>query len=148
MDLQPGSFQTRIKEFRERIEGSVTFVGKYDHDELAHYISEVDWVVIPSIWWENSPLVIQEAFHFGRPVICSNIGGMAEKVADGVNGLHFRVNDASDLAAVMQKAVESPGLWERLREGIRPVHSMEDHARTLSSLYGELRAQKVSANGR
>ena len=46
--------------------------------------------VVPSLWWENSPLVIQEAFHFGRPVICSDIGGMAEKVTDGVNGLHFR----------------------------------------------------------
>ena len=43
-------------------------------------MSEIDWVVVPSRWWENSPLVIQEAFMHGRPVICSGIGGMAEKV--------------------------------------------------------------------
>ena len=41
----------------------------------------IDWVVMGSVWWENSPVVIQEAFKFGRPVICPDIGGMAEKVA-------------------------------------------------------------------
>jgi len=56
-------------------------------------MAAVDWVVVPSIWWENSPLVIQEAFAHGRPVICSDIGGMAEKVAHEKNGLHFRAND-------------------------------------------------------
>ena len=56
-------------------------------------MAEIDWVVVPSIWWENSPLVIQEAFLHGRPVICSDIGGMAEKVRHGVDGLHFRVGD-------------------------------------------------------
>ena len=34
----------------------------------------------------------------GRPVICSDIGGMAEKVTDGVDGLHFRGGDPEDLA--------------------------------------------------
>ncbi len=54
-------------------------------------MQSIDWMIMPSIWWENSPIVIQEAFFHGRPIICSNIGGMAEKIADGVNGLHFRV---------------------------------------------------------
>ena len=61
--------------------------------DLPRLMAEVDWVVVPSLWWENSPLVIQEAFLHGRPVICSDIGGMAEKVTDGVNGLHFRAGD-------------------------------------------------------
>ena len=60
-------------------------------------MAEIDWVVVPSIWWENSPLVIQEAFLHGRPVICSDIGGMAEKVEHEVNGLHFRVGDHAAL---------------------------------------------------
>ena len=47
-----------------------------------------NYVVVPSIWWENSPVVIQEAYAARRPVICSGIGGMAEKVIDGVTGLH------------------------------------------------------------
>ena len=43
-------------------------------------MADLHWVLVPSIWWENSPLVIQEAFFHGRPVICSDVGGMAEKV--------------------------------------------------------------------
>ena len=39
---------------------------------------QADWIVVPSIWWENAPLVILEARAAGRPVICSGIGGMAE----------------------------------------------------------------------
>ena len=56
-------------------------------------MSNVDWVVVPSRWWEGSPLVIQDAFLYGRPVICSDIGAMAEKVTHEVNGLHFTVAD-------------------------------------------------------
>ena len=94
----------------------MTFAGRYNYAELASLMSNVDWIVVPSIWWENSPLVIQEAFHFGRPVICSDIGGMAEKVDDGVNGLHFRAGDPTSLARTIKRAAEEPQLWERLRE--------------------------------
>ncbi len=83
-------------------------------------------MVVPSIWWETGPLVVWEAFQHGRPVICSDIGGMSEKVTDGVNGLHFRRGDADDLAETMLRAAETPGLWEQLHAGIpdagRPQH--------------------------
>jgi glycosyltransferase involved in cell wall biosynthesis len=145
LDLQPGSFQTQIKELLEQTQGSVKWIGKYAHDDLASYISQVDWVIVPSIWWENSPLVIQEAFHFNRPIICSDIGGMAEKVEDGVNGLHFRANDAASLAATIESAAGDPALWERLREGIKPVYRMETHARELLGLYRD-QAREVTAH--
>jgi glycosyltransferase involved in cell wall biosynthesis len=51
---------------------------------------------------------------FGRPVICSNVGGPAERVRDGVDGLHFAVGDARALAAAMHRAATEPGLWGRL----------------------------------
>ena len=99
-------------------------------------------MVVPSIWWENSPLVIQEAFHYGRPVICSDIGGMAEKVEHGVNGLHFRAGDAADLARTLEEAVATPGLWEQLRAGIRPVYGMDQHVAALEALYESLLSAK------
>jgi glycosyltransferase involved in cell wall biosynthesis len=146
LDLQPGRFQNRVKELLERAGERVTFIGAYDHEDLAAYMEKVDWVVIPSIWWENSPLVIQEAFHFGRPVIASDIGGMAEKVAHEVDGLHFRANDPTSLAATMRRAASEPGLWERLREGIRPVYRMEEHAQRLREIYAELLRDPVPAD--
>lgn len=80
--------------------------GKYAQSAVPRLMADVDYVLVPSVWWENSPIVIQEAFQYGKPVICANIGGMAEKVEDGVSGLHFEVNDALDMARVMAKAVE------------------------------------------
>jgi glycosyltransferase involved in cell wall biosynthesis len=145
LDLQPGEYQNKLRELFERTSESVTLVGRYDHAQLPRLMAEVDWVIVPSIWWENSPLVIQEAFNYGRPVICSDIGGMAEKVSDGVNGLHFKAGDAASLAAVIQTALETPGLLDRLRRGIEPVYSMSDHVAALGELYAELLDRKEMA---
>jgi glycosyltransferase involved in cell wall biosynthesis len=106
---------------------------------------DIDWVVLPSRWWENSPLVVQEAFMHDRPVICSGIGGLAEKVQDDVNGLHFLVGDAESLASVIERAVTEAGLWDRLRAGIPDVYSAEDHVASLAGMYGELLEQKTAA---
>jgi glycosyltransferase involved in cell wall biosynthesis len=117
---------------------NVTVAGSYGPANVPQLMSQIDWVVVPSRWWENSPLVIQEAFMHGRPVICTGIGGMAEKVAHGVNGLHFITSDRTDLAETIRTAVQTPGLWERLRSGIPPVYSMDDHVASLTDLYDEL----------
>ena len=98
--LQPEEFQDEFASCsRRRRAHDVTLVGRYEHDRAAAAdgARSTGWSC-PSIWWENSPLVIQEAFQHGRPVICSDIGGMAEKVTDGVNGLHFRAGDPDSLA--------------------------------------------------
>lgn len=109
--------------------------GGYQAEDLPALMAEVDWVVVPSIWWENAPLVIQEAFQHRRPVICSNIGGMAEMVKDGVSGLHFRAGDAVALAEVMQRAATEPGLWNRLVDGIPQVPNIEAVAERHRAFY-------------
>lgn len=140
LDLQPGNYQNRFNALVEATARHVTVMGRYRHTDLGRLMAQVDWVVVPSIWWENSPLVIQEAFLYGRPVICSDIGGMAEKVEDNVNGLHFRTGDPASLAAVMSRAVNSPGLWQWLREGIPQIYPMSDHIESLASDYRRLLA--------
>jgi glycosyltransferase involved in cell wall biosynthesis len=71
-------------------------------------------------------MVIQEAFIHGRPVICANIGGMAEKVTHGVNGLHFEARNPIDLADTLVEAATSHGLWDTLQNGIeRPISYTE-----------------------
>ena len=87
-------------------------------------MARVDWVVVPSIWWETGPLTVLEAFQHGRPVICSDIGGMAEKVTDGVNGLALPPRRRRQLADVIERAAATPGLWEELRRGIPPCRRM------------------------
>ena len=131
--------QARFRELLDAVAETVTFAGPYDRArELTKIMMGADYVVVPSIWWETGPLTVMEAFQHGRPVICSDIGGMSEKVTDGVNGLHFLTGDPEDLAAVMKRAVETPGLWDQLRAGIPPVPQMHDHAEVVSDIYRRL----------
>jgi glycosyltransferase involved in cell wall biosynthesis len=138
LDLFPGPFQEEIKGLLEATRANVTMAGAYRPADLPELMADIDWVVVPSIWWENSPLVIQEAYLHRRPVICSNVGGMAEKVRDGLSGLHFQVRDPQSLARVMRRAAQTPGLWQQLCQGVPAVHDMKDHVANLTALYHRL----------
>jgi glycosyltransferase involved in cell wall biosynthesis len=142
LDLHDKSFQERFGDLLRKARGVISFMGQYERGDVSKVMAGLDWVVVPSMWWENSPLVIQEAFMYGLPVICSDIGGMAEKVEDGVNGLHFRRGDSRALAEVVLRASTSPDLWESLRHGIPQVHPMDLHVGTLTSLYDQLLAER------
>jgi hypothetical protein len=61
-----------------------------------------------------------------RPVLCSNIGGMAEKVRDGIDGLHFAVGDAASLADAMARCLTEPGLWDRLAANTPDILTVEE----------------------
>ena len=117
---------------------AATHGGPYRREDLAVLMAEVDWVVVPSTWWEKAPLVILEAFRHKRPVICSGIGGMAELVSDGVNGLHVRPGDVAALSRAMRHAAQEDGLWNRLVAGIPAVASIDDSVKKHMTLYSHL----------
>ncbi len=124
----------------------VSFNGGYHHGQLAARMARVDWVVVPSIWWEIYCLVISEAWHFGRPVIASNQGGPAERVRDGVDGLLFELGDARALAETMRHAVTEDGLWDRLACGITPPTPREEMVKGYMDAYTAARVkQKLAA---
>ena len=148
--IHGANLETQSDEFKSRFAGllaetsqTVTFAGPYDHDrELRQLMARTDWVIVPSIWWETGPLVVLEAFQHGRPVICSDIGGMSEKVADGVSGLHFRRGDSDSLAETMRRAVDTPFLWKELRNGIPPVYDIADNSALVTDVYKRLIAER------
>lgn len=133
--LQSEEFKSRLAERLGELKGIVDYRGAYSRHEVLDLMSTVGWVLVPSTWWENSPVVIEEAFHAGRPVICGDIGGMAEKVENGVNGLHFRARDPIDLARAMRRCLEQPELWDRLRQGVRRLPTLKDSADEHYGLY-------------
>jgi glycosyltransferase involved in cell wall biosynthesis len=138
LELQPEDFRAEFDELLEATKETVTFEGEFNHDDLPGLMADADWVVVPSVWWENSPLVIQEAGQHLRPVIASDIGGMAEKVHDGASGLHFRAGDPASLAETISRAVSSRRLWDELQRRIQPPYVMDEHVRSLSRHYEEL----------
>ena len=111
--------------------------GAYDPRTVLDHMQASGWIVVPSVWWENSPLVIQEAFLAGRPVICSGIGGMREAVTDQHDGLHFSPNDWGDLAEKFENCISEEGLWSRIQQGVRPPNNVEKMNDEFVQIYKE-----------
>jgi len=144
LELQPDEFRAEFAELLETTKAIVDFEGEFNHDDLPAIMADADWVIVPSLWWENSPLVIQEAAQHRRPVIASDIGGMAEKVHDGVSGLHFKAADPASLAETITRAVSTRKLWDELQRRIESPYAMDEHVRSLTRQYRELLAAKGS----
>jgi glycosyltransferase involved in cell wall biosynthesis len=117
---QTAEFQASVSAKVEKLSQAVHLFGRYHTEDLPGLMAGIDWVVVPSIWWENAPLVIQEAQKFGRPLIVSGIGGMAEKVLNMQNGLHVRPRDPRGLADIMLHAATTPSLWANLQKQMIP----------------------------
>jgi glycosyltransferase involved in cell wall biosynthesis len=138
LENQPEAFRNSFETLVEKAGRRAKFYGSYRGEEMSDLMRQVDWVVVPSIWWENSPLVIQEAFLHGRPLITSDIGGMKEKVVDGVSGTHFRVGSAEDLADKLSQLLQDPDAWLRLRAAAPVPISHEEAATQHLALYRDL----------
>ena len=137
---QPSEFQ---KEFVERLDGlsaNVRFQGPYDEHRVDRLMQSVHAVIVPSIWWENSPLVIQEAFRNRRPVICSDIGGMAEKVRDGIDGFHFAVGSSTDLVMLIEEFLENRERLTELQSGIKKPPQLETTIEAHMQVYRSVHA--------
>lgn len=135
---QSNEFQVKIEKLLHKCKGMVHLHGPYEPEEMGQLMAEVDWVVMGSIWWENSPLVIQEAYKFGRPIICPDIGGMAEKVKQGVGGLHYRARDSVSLASVIQRIIEQPELFNQLHELLPTYSKISETTNNHIKLYEKL----------
>jgi glycosyltransferase involved in cell wall biosynthesis len=109
LEWQQEPYRNKINQLLAETKGMVRYHGPYEPEELRRLMEPIDWVVMGSIWWENSPLVIQEAYKFGRPVICPDIGGMAEKVRLGMGGLNFKARDPIALANTIKEIVSDVG---------------------------------------
>jgi len=112
LSAQEPEFRVKVRQLADAAKTVVSLHGEYTPADLGSLMARVDWVVVPSIWWENSPLVIQEAYAHGRPVIAADIGGMREKVREGVGGLLFAARDARALAKRMTSAMKDTTLFD------------------------------------
>ena len=150
LELQTAEYRKRIEGLLEPLvaKGVVEWVGPYQPHELRSRMAAIDWVVVPSTWWENSPMVIQEAFACGRPLLVSDIGGMAEKVRHGVDGMHVATGNSLQWGRALASAAGSSELWDRLRARIAPPLSHAACARTHLEHFGGTGAQPACATER
>lgn len=132
--------------------GRVEWLPEYRNQSIVEAVfNRVDAIVVPSIWVENSPLVIHEAQQARVPVITADAGGMAEYVRHEVNGLLFERRSYRSLAGQMQRFVDDPGLARRLGQrgyAFRDdgdVVGISDHAREVERLYQLVLERRDSA---
>lgn len=113
----------------------IHFHGRFENRLIPSILAELDIHVVPSMWYENSPIAILEAQAAGNPVITAALGGMAEMVRHDVDGLLFKPADAADLARQLQRLIDEPELLPRLRAGVEPPRSLEDEMGHLMEIY-------------
>ncbi len=117
---------------------NVAFRGRFDNARLAEVYAEIDVLIVPSVWFENAPITIHEAHLLKTPVVASDIGGMAEFVRDGVDGLHFKAGDDEALAAVLRRFLDEPHLAARLVRDLPRIKTIEEDAAATEFRYRQL----------
>ena len=123
----------------------IEWMGEFDSEKIIEQVfNNVDCIVVPSIWFENSPLVIHEAQQARVPVITANTGGMAEYVKHGVNGLLYDFRDVGSLSHSMQDMVNTPskadllGKTGYLYDKDGNVQSIDSHVSILEEVFRSL----------
>ncbi len=116
----------------------VEFHGPYEYKEMPQILDEIDVLAVPSIWWENSPLVMLRALAHNIPVIVSDLGGLTEVVKDGENGFVFEAGNSQSLAKILQMIGEDPEILNEMKAKINHPPRIEEEVFEYEKLYLDL----------
>jgi glycosyltransferase involved in cell wall biosynthesis len=126
--------------------GGVEWLGALAHDDVFAAMRGACALVVPSVWYENQPLTILEAFACGLPVIAARIGALPELVREGETGLLFAAGDAADLRAKLRWAMANQAamraMGARARQAYEQQYSAERSIAALVGLYEEVIARR------
>lgn len=133
----PADFPDYAAALRARTAGAahIAFRGTFPPAEIGAMLAGLDVLVVPSLWVENTPLVVFAALAARRPVIASDFPGLAEVVSDGVNGLTFPPGDAAALAERLGRLADDAALLGSLSAACRPPKSTAAYVDELTALY-------------
>lgn len=135
----------QLKETIEKynLEDKVQFVGFLQGEKLEQITSEALCVTAPAIWYENLPNVVLEAYSYGKPVIASNLGSLAEIVEDGKTGLLFEPKNPRQIADCIRKLYENPEycaeLGRNARKKCETDFSPEAHWKRFVEIYNGIK---------
>lgn len=116
----------------------IKFAGTFPNQELGGKLQNIDVLVVPSRWYENTPLVIQSALTTRTPVIATNLGGMSELIHHNENGLLFPLNDHNALAREFLRLIEEPSLLPTLMKNIKDERTMLQMVDEIETVYNSL----------
>lgn len=121
-----GSQLEKLKSYVKNVVG-IKIWGRKNKEELDEFYARADYVLVPSLCYENSPTVIYESLSLGTSVIAADIGGVSELIRDMVNGYIFKAGDKNDLYRVMEYAIENPIYLEDYRLEFQERYSIKNY---------------------
>jgi glycosyltransferase involved in cell wall biosynthesis len=142
---QQPTYSSQLHALANGIDG-VSFAGTFPNARVGAVLADLDVLVVPSLWYENAPLVVLSAFATRTPVIASDLPGLSELVRDGANGLLFPRGDADALTIQLRRVRDEPGLLPQLQQGIPAVKTMAQHAAELEEVYAHVLAARRQDN--
>lgn len=116
----------------------VRFCGSFPNDQIGVVLSQLDILVVPSLWFENAPLVIYSAQAAGVPVVGSETAGISELITDGDNGRLFPPGDVGRLAEIISALEQDRDQIVRYSERARMPKTIATYADELLTIYSEL----------
>jgi glycosyltransferase involved in cell wall biosynthesis len=133
---QPGdeAYADRLRRLAEG-DRRIVFEPAISSRQVIDVLRDFDVLAVPSQWLETGPLVVLEAFAAGIPVIGSELGGIAEVVRDGVDGLLVPFNSVAHWARMLRRLAEDATLQQRLREHVEPPRKMRDVNEDMLEVY-------------
>ena len=145
LDIYGVSQDDASRSLLERLEAGarsdrrVRFLPPIAHDRVVTTLATYDAVAVPSQGLETGPLVVLEAFAAGVPVIGSELGGIAEKVRHGIDGMLVRPFDSPvRWADVLAKAAADAVSWRALGRNVRPPRTSDAVADEMLVVYERL----------
>jgi len=121
----------------------IVFAGAFAPEQAATIYRDIDVLVVPSLWPENSPLVIHEAFQAGVAVVGARTGGIPDLIEDNISGLLFETGSAEDLARRLRELIEHPARVTALAARAPRVKTMEQDAAEWEDAYAEVIGRRV-----
>jgi glycosyltransferase involved in cell wall biosynthesis len=113
----------------------IEFCGTFPNAKLGEVLQNLDVLVVPSRWYENTPLVIQSALATKTPLIATDLGGLSELIREGHNGLLFPLNDSMTLRNQLLRVLHDRQFLQQLRENIAPERTVGDMVDDIESIY-------------
>lgn len=116
----------------------IEFCGTFANEKLGEVLQQLDVLVVPSRWYENTPLVIQSALATATPLVATNLGGMAELIHHEVNGLLFDLNSVNSLREQLHRLLTDRALLQRLRDNIKPERTVPQMVDDIEAVYNNV----------
>lgn len=137
-----GPDQTYVNRLFDLARGDtrIEFHDAFPEEDVGNIFSNVDVIIVPSLWYENYPLILHEALACHTPALVSNAGGMAEKVKNGVNGFTFPLGDRDKLKVAIERIIDNPVILNDIKENLKSfmVPPIEQEAYAYHELYTDI----------